>query len=57
MILVRQRGDIPAGQLGRTVKDAALLAGKWRVVKMVVPDREALVEELPSLHVVSAHNI
>ena len=39
MILVRQRGDIPAGQLGRTVKDAALLAGKWRVVKMVVPDR------------------
>jgi hypothetical protein len=51
MILVRQRGNIPLGEDGRTVKDAALLAGKWRVVKMVA-DREAHVEELPSFDVV-----
>ena len=45
MILVRQRGDIPMGQHGRTVKDAALLPENWRVVEMI-SDREARIEEL-----------
>jgi hypothetical protein len=43
MILVRQRGNIPSGTPGRTVKDAALLPGKWRVVKMV-RDQQAVIE-------------
>ena len=47
MILVRQRGDIAKGQHGRTVKDAALLPGNWRVVEMI-SDREARIEESES---------
>jgi hypothetical protein len=34
LILIRQRGDVPLGVEGREVKDAALLPGRWRVVKV-----------------------
>ena len=43
MILLRQRGNIPIDAPGRTVKEAALLPGKWLVVKMV-SDRKAVIE-------------
>ena len=44
-ILVRQRGNVPLGQFGRTVGGAALLPGMWRVVKLVEGEHwQALVE-------------
>jgi hypothetical protein len=46
MILVRQRGNIPKGQPGRTVKDAALTLENWRVVEMI-SDREARIAKTP----------
>lgn len=33
MILLRQRGNVPIGEPGRTVASAALMPGKWRVVE------------------------
>lgn len=34
LILVRQRSDLPPGAPGRTIKDAALMPGRWRVVEV-----------------------
>jgi hypothetical protein len=46
MILVRQRGNVPAGQPGRQVKDAVLMPNRFRVAEMVDPNH-ALIEEIP----------
>lgn len=43
VILVRQRGKAPPGQ-PRTVAAAALMPGKWRVVKMLPGGTDAAVE-------------
>ena len=34
VILLRQRGNVPSGEFGRSVAAAALMPGEWRVVKM-----------------------
>ena len=45
VILLRQRGNVPLGQYGRTVAGAALLPGNWRVAKLVGDEHwHALVE-------------
>ncbi len=35
MILIKQRGNIPLGEPGRSVAEARLMPRKWRVVEMV----------------------
>jgi hypothetical protein len=45
LILIRQRGNVPPGEEGREVAAAALLPGKWRVVKVSGDGMNALVEE------------
>ena len=34
LIVIRQSGQVPWGRKGRIVKDAALLPGQWRVVRV-----------------------
>jgi hypothetical protein len=45
VILLRQRGNVPPGEEGRSVAAAALMPGKWRVVAMR-PGEGAKVEPL-----------
>jgi hypothetical protein len=44
-ILLRQRGDVPITQPGRSVAGAVLMPGKWRVVELVDDkDWDAVIE-------------
>jgi hypothetical protein len=42
LILIRQRGNVAPG---REIAEAALVPGKWKVVKVSPDGRNALVEE------------
>ena len=46
VILLRQRGDLPINQPGREIAGAALLPGKWRVLKMPTEQSDALIESI-----------
>ena len=47
LILLRQRGDLPIGEGGRLIAGAALMPGKWHVVKMVDGDHwRAVIEPI-----------
>jgi hypothetical protein len=49
LILLRQRGDVPIGELGRSVAGAVVMPGKWRVVKLVEDkERGAVIEPVPT---------
>jgi hypothetical protein len=45
MILLRQRGNLPIGEHGRSVGGAVLMPGKWRVAEMISDkDWQAIIE-------------
>lgn len=44
LIMLRQRGSVPLDQGPREVKDAALMHGKWKVVRVAKDGKSAFVE-------------
>ena len=49
MILLRQRGNTPIGEPGRSVAGAVLMPGKWRVAEMVEGKKwDATIEPAPA---------
>jgi hypothetical protein len=51
VILLRQRGNVPSGEFGRSIGAAALMPGKWRVVEMKTDSKGnegAVVEPMPN---------
>jgi hypothetical protein len=49
MILLRQRGNAPIGGEPRSVAEAALMPGNWRVAELVNDkDWQGVIEPLPA---------
>jgi hypothetical protein len=44
LILIRQRGRVPSGRLGRQIGAAALMPEKWKVVEVAPDGQSAQVE-------------